>query len=306
MSDDLRKTTTGQMYRVTESAWPGPVVPFRQAYQQPSASVKIPAYEAVFSCDSATSAISAIMVTKLPGESDSATLERFVSYLRTTFGNSLNRSDSPVWKELRSHPTFAAAAVSYLRKSVPTFFRNRNNRSMYEDIEFGLFLLGNREDFDTVEDIRDNGVRGISKLFAEHHAEIVKGLADMKEPAENVTNAVVKMRGLELVVERFEMLCEIVNKVAALHSVNRLDHGKALTLIMVIATQVEVIGEELEDVDYDRFTRNKLKFIEGKLLGNYSHLEKNGALTPEEAFRKLDSIVGAIEQGYRLQKESRF
>lgn len=265
-----------------------------------------PEFEAVFDCPSAETAVSKILGSKLPEESEAEAIGRFIEYLRSTFSRIRKPANPSIWKDLQAHPDFSAATISHLRESVPKFFQNRNNRSMYEDIEFGLFLLGIRQDFDIVEDIRDDGVRGISKLFAEYHSEIVKGLSSMREPVKDGKEPTEKIRDFERSVERFEMLCEIVNKVAALHSINTLDHHQALTLIMVIATQVEVIGGELENANYDQFTRNKLKFIEGKILGNYSHLNQIEGRTAGEIFRKLASVVSHIEEGYRMQMESGF
>lgn len=51
-----------------------------------------------------------------------------------------------------------------------------------------------------------------------------------------------------------------------MQSISALDKDRALSLIRMIAAQIATVGEELEQSEYDPFARNKLRFIEGKLL----------------------------------------
>ena len=107
-------------------------------------------------------------------------------------------------------------------------------------------------------------------------------------------------------ISAFEQLCEIINKIAAMHSISALDKDRALSLIRMIAAQIEAVGNELDDIGFDPFAREKLRFIEGKLLGNYSHLEFFDGRTAEEILRKADKICESIERGFSLQKATRF
>lgn len=107
-------------------------------------------------------------------------------------------------------------------------------------------------------------------------------------------------------ISAFEQLCEIINKIAAMHSISALDKDRALSLIRMIAAQIEAVGNELDDIGFDPFAREKLRFIEGKLLGNYSHLEFFDGRSAEEILRKADKICESIERGFSLQKATRF
>lgn len=266
-------------------------------------------FDAVLSSSSVEQARSALLAACEGTPTMEEAYSRFLQYLRASFVTSGRRAGNDIWEKLREEAAFESAVIGYLKKMVPEIFKHQYSRSLYEDIEFGLFLLGSPESFDVLEDIRHGSMRGIAALFAKRHSAISRGLATLQE-AQECSEASEKSEARRLSfqrnVEGFEQLCEIINKIAAMHSISALDRGRALSLIRLISAQIEVVGYELENVGYDQFVRDRLRFIEGKLLGNYSHLEFIDGRTQDEIFRKADKVCQDIERGFRLQKATGF
>lgn len=265
------------------------------------------AYDQVFLAPDLESARTALLNAAPKDCSEEGAYGEFLQYLRSAFTMSERNIVGKIWVSLQEDPHFESAVIAYLKKMVPEIFKNKYSRSLYEDIEFGLFLLGSSESFDVLEDIRDGGVQGISGLFAKRHSAISRGLASsIAAGEEDQETARERWNSFERKVEGFEQLCEIINKIAAMHSISALDKDRALSLIRMIAAQIEVVGGELERIGHDRYARDKLRFIEGKLLGNYSHLEFFDGRSSEEICRKADKICESIEKGFELQKITRF
>lgn len=86
----------------------------------------------------------------------------FLNEYRTVFVVSDRRPTPKMWELVRNHPSFEIAVIEYLKKMVPAIFKNKYSRSLYEDIEYGLFLLGSAQSFDILEDIRHGGMQGLS------------------------------------------------------------------------------------------------------------------------------------------------
>ena len=233
----------------------------------------------------------------------------FLNEYRSVFAIAGRRSTPKMWEQVRNHPTFETSIIDYLKKMVPAIFNNKYSRSLYEDIEYGLFLLGSAQNFDILEDIRHGGMQGLSGLFAKCHSAVSRGLsvAHTLQTRENDEFATQEgWDSFERKISAFEQLCEIINKIAAMHSISALDKDRALSLIRMIAAQIEAVGNELDNIGFDPFAREKLRFIEGKLLGNYSHLEFFDGRSAEEILRKADKICDSIERGFQLQKSTRF
>lgn len=227
-----------------------------------------------------------------------AALSAFISEYRGAFAIAGRGSAAKTWELLRSYPPFETAIVEYLKKMVPAIFKNKYSRSLYEDIEYGLFLLGSAQNFDILEDIRHGGMRGLSGLFAKCHSAVSRGLS-VAHTLQSHDDALAAQEGwdsFERKISAFEQLCEIINKIAAMHSISTLDKDRALSLIRMIAAQIEAVGNELDDIGFDPFAREKLRFIEGKLLGNYSHLEFFDGRTADEILKKADKICESIER----------
>ncbi|MFB0964976.1 MAG: hypothetical protein QMC36_04770 [Patescibacteria group bacterium] len=216
-----------------------------------------------------------------------AALSAFISEYRGAFAIAGRGSAAKTWELLRNYPPFETAIVEYLKKMVPAIFKNKYSRSLYEDIEYGLFLLGSAQNFDILEDIRHGGMRGLSGLFAKCHSAVSRGLS-VAHTLQSHDDALAAQEGwdsFERKISAFEQLCEIINKIAAMHSISTLDKDRALSLIRMIAAQIEAVGNELDDIGFDPFAREKLRFIEGKLLGNYSHLEFFDGRTADEILK---------------------
>lgn len=266
-------------------------------------------FDAVWSCATPEEARETIVSACGEGFTVEAAYAEFLRHLRASFVTSGRRAGNGALNRLHEDPVFEGVVIGYLKKMVPEIFKHQYSRSLYEDIEFGLFLLGSAESFDVLEDIRHGGMRGIAGLFAKRHSAISRGLVSIQESVktpEPSETAELRLRSFERNVEGFEQLCEIINKIAAMHSISALDRGRAFSLIQLIGAQIEVVGNELETIGYDQFVRDRLRFIEGKLLGNYSHLEFIDGRTQEEIFRKADRICHEIERGFRLQKATGF
>ncbi len=267
------------------------------------------AFERALSKTTLTEALSAIREAYPDSTDENQAFSSFLNEYRTVFVVSGRRPTPKMWEQVRGHPSFEIAVIEYLKKMVPAIFKNKYSRSLYEDIEYGLFLLGSAQNFDILEDIRHGGMQGLSGLFAKCHSAVSRGLSTAYILQAQDSDPFVIRDGwdsFERKISAFEQLCEIINKIAAMHSISALDKDRALSLIRMIAAQIEAVGNELDSVGFDPFAREKLRFIEGKLLGNYSHLEFFDGKTAEEILRKADKICGAIERGFELQKSTRF
>lgn len=86
--------------------------------------------------------------------SESEAYSKFLDEYRTVFAVSSQGFPSQVWEKLKSAHVFEASVIEYLKKMVPAIFKNKYSQSLYEDIEYGLYLLGSAQDFDILEDIR--------------------------------------------------------------------------------------------------------------------------------------------------------
>lgn len=103
---------------------------------------------------------------------ESEAYSAFLDEYRTVFVVSSRDSTPSVWEKIKNHPPFEAAVIDYLKKMVPAIFKNKYSQSLYEDIEYGLYLLGSPQNFDILEDIRHGGMRGLSGLFAKCHSAV--------------------------------------------------------------------------------------------------------------------------------------
>lgn len=266
-------------------------------------------FDGVLVSNTVPEALAAIR-TATPNAANAAeSYEEFLNSARLNFVASGQRTSGKIWDELRNEPEFEASVIEYLKKMVPAIFKNKYSRSLYEDIEFGLFLLGSSESFDVLEDIRHGNMQGISGLFARRHSAISRGLASVQAMIGSARDAEavnLAWESFERKVSSFEQLCEIINKIAAMHSISALDKSRAHSLVQMIAAQIEAVGNELDHIGYDPFAREKLRFIEGKLLGNYSHLEFFEGRTLGEILRKAEKICEKIERGFKLQEATRF
>ncbi len=244
-----------------------------------------------------------------PFEDPTESYAAFLSAMRTEFA-STSKKDSPfLWEALRAEPEFETAVIRYLKETVPTIFKNKYSRSLYEDIEYALFLLGSPKNFDVLEDIRLESMKGISGLFARRHSAITRELSavqTLRASGAAIEAVEERVQSFDRQVSAFEQLCEIINKIAAMQSISALDKDRALSLIRMIAAQIEAVGNELEGTSPDPLAQGKLRFIEGKLLGNYSHLEFFDGKTADEILRNAERICENIELGFQLQKFTGF
>ena len=120
------------------------------------------AFERALSKNTVEEAIAEIRASFPEAGNEREAFAAFLSEYRSVFAIAGRRSAPKSWEQLRCHPTFEMAVVDYLKKMVPAIFKNKYSRSLYEDIEYGLFLLGSAQNFDVLEDIRHGGMRGLS------------------------------------------------------------------------------------------------------------------------------------------------
>ena len=266
--------------------------------QERTAAPKRGRMKKILSCDTPEAALAAMRISLPKAATAKEACVGFINELRLVFSSLDKRDFEKNWQNLKNDPVFEAATIEYLGTMVPNIFKNKYNRSLYEDIEFGLFLLGSPASFDILSDIRVSGMSGMTELFTRRHTLIIREQTRLQDIDQAIFQYEAKIseaansengRGndideTELLLNRkkddrtkvaeaferkvssFEQLCEIVNKIAAMQSISALDKDRALSLIRMIAAQIATVGEELEQSEYDPFARNKLRFIEGKLL----------------------------------------
>lgn len=129
---------------------------------QPVSEVAETTFERALSKNTVEEAVAEIRTSFPETGSEREAFAAFLSEYRSVFAIAGRRSAPKAWEQLRSHPPFETAVVEYLKKMVPAIFKNKYSRSLYEDIEYGLFLLGSAQNFDILEDIRHGGMRGLS------------------------------------------------------------------------------------------------------------------------------------------------
>ncbi len=122
----------------------------------------------------------AVILNSFPAKTPSESYGTFLREMRLEFASSSKKSSSAVWDALRSEPEFETAVIAHLKQTVPAIFKNKYNRSLYEDIEYALFLLGSPKDFDVLEDIRLGSMQGLSRLFARRHSAITRELSAVR------------------------------------------------------------------------------------------------------------------------------
>lgn len=128
----------------------------------------------VLSCDLPEDAIAAMMDAYPKAGTKKKACVEFINELRLAFSSLDKRDFEKNWQNLKNDAVFESATFEYLEILVPNIFKNKYNRSLYEDIEFGLFLLGSSPSFDILNDIRISGMSGMTELFARRHTLIIR------------------------------------------------------------------------------------------------------------------------------------
>jgi hypothetical protein len=242
--------------------------------------------------------------------SEDVTLREYVLFLKNHFVRGESSLPEALWTELRDSGTLKSAIISYCREYTPKIFATHHRRSLYDEIEFGLFLLGADELFDVVNDIEKGGAKGINALFNEQLIQIAKDLRPVRFEMGHAGVRLVDENEIHGRFERniaaFEQLCELVNKLAALKSVNTMGKECALSLSRMIGGYLETLERHLSEVGYDPEILERFHFIKGKLLGNYSCLEYFDGKSAIEIEATADRICQSTIRGFELQKRSGF
>ncbi len=267
-------------------------------------------YESFHQKDAASAMRKILSAGKRLAVSEDITLREYVLFLKNHFVRGESSLPEALWTELRNFPALENAIVSYCREYVPKIFSTHHRRSLYDEIEFGLFLLGADELFDVVNDIEKGGAKEINALFNERLVRIAKDLRPVQFEMGRAGIRLIEeneIRGrFERNIAAFEQLCELVNKLAALKSVNTMGKECALSLSRMIGGYLETLERHLSEVGYDSEILKRFHFIKGKLLGNYSCLEYFDGKSAIEIETIADRICQSINRGFELQKRSGF
>lgn len=114
-----------------------------QRYEAPTYASKTAesVFERALANPTLAEALTAIRQAYPNAENDNGAFTEFLNEYRTAFVTSGRRTAPKMWEQVRNHPTFEVSVIEYLKKMVPAIFNNKYSRSLYEDIEYGLFLL---------------------------------------------------------------------------------------------------------------------------------------------------------------------
>jgi hypothetical protein len=241
------------------------------------------------------------------------TAEEKILRLKTSFFQSsrlASGENGEMWEIHKKNPDFLLEVSKYVQKTLSELLRQRpiesvsaseRQASVYDEIEFCVFLLGANGNLDILEDLRTNECSEFSSLMARYRTEIEELAA---------TEAEAGNGGVSAFVEGFFAISEVANKIAYLNSIKRSEKELiSFRLIQIIEKETEALIEVLSHSEKTEKT-NRLNLILAKLAINYSHLPYLKEPTSEEDVVEIlamaEAVRKSIKGGYEMAKKVEF